>query len=767
MAKTAQEVFSEKSSKKININEERISYLERLHKITHLIHAADNLDEILLHIKDSILSLFDAERITIYIVDKLKNEIYSKIKTGAVPTEIRVTINKQSIVGYVASTGASLSINDAYNASELKAIYPDLQFDQSWDKRTGYRTRQILAQPLMYERSLVGVIQIINKKSDDNITQQDRRSLQEIAEVLGLAFYNYQKRMVQYKNKFDYLLIQNLITRSDLKKAIEESRESKSDILEILLNVYKINKSDIGKSLSAYFHVKFFEYDDSYNPPKGLLDYVNMKNPAKFMRYNGWVPYKQENERILIICEDPANESKISDIQRLMGNIQFDFMVGLRRDIVRLIDKITGTAIETVEKIDSIPENKKVAPSPDETDEYDSGIIKFVNKMVLDAYNEGASDIHIETYPGKQNTIIRFRKDGDCYNYQEIPHEWKKALISRIKIISNLNIAERRLPQDGKIKFRHGKKSIELRVVTVPTFGGNEDAVLRILAAQEALPVNKLNLSPFNKNCFLDVLKKPYGIFLVAGPTGSGKTTTLHSALGHINRPERKIWTVEDPVEITQKGLRQVQVNPAIDFTFTAALRTFLRADPDVIMIGEMRDPETASMGIGASLTGHLVFSTLHTNSASETVTRLIDLGIDPYNFADALIGILAQRLVKTLCPSCKGKCHPDSKNIDDIIKEYGKEAWLEIKDSVDFNSMRIPKGCSKCNFTGFKGRTGLHEMLVINPEIKRLIQRKATVDEIRDSAIKHGMKTLKQDGIWKVLRGDTTIEKVRSVCSI
>ena len=756
-----------------------ISVPERIQRITHLIDSFDNFDEILLHIKDPIVSLFDAERMTIFFIDETNGEVFSKIKTGAAPNEIRVIVNKQSIVGYVASTGACLSINNAYDQNELKAIYPDLNFDKSWDKRSKYHTKQILAYPLMYQNSLFGVIQIINKKSSEQITHLDRANLHKISRLIAQAFYVNSKMMNKYKSKFDYLISKYIISQSDLNKALAEARKRKCDIADVLIEDYKINKSLICKSFSVYFKVKYLEYDNSYTPPEELLSYIKMKNPIKFMRHNGWVPYKKENERILIVCDDPTNERKISEIQLVLGDTQFDFMVGLRRDIVRLIDKLTAQPIinkltvqpkksfNHVESELKVTKENSFQEEIKEIDENDSLIARHVNQIITQACSKGASDIHVETCPGKQNTIIRLREDGDCYLYKEIPANWKKAFVSRIKIMANLNIAERRLPQDGKIQLSIKGKKIELRVATIPTHGGNEDVVMRILADQEPIPLDKLNLSPWNYQLFLDSVNKPHGIFLVVGPTGSGKTTTLHSALNHINKPELKIWTAEDPVEITQKGLRQVQINPNIDLTFSTALRAFLRADPDVIMIGEMRDHETANICIGASLTGHFVFSTLHTNSAAETITRLIDLGIDTLNVGDALQGVLAQRLTKTLCPFCKENYRPSKSEIDELGSQYGEKFMPELQETFESNSMCKPRGCPRCDNSGFKGRTGIHEILVVNQEIKKLIQKKAPAEQIRESAIKNGMRTLKQDGIWKVLKGDTTFDRIRAVCSV
>jgi type II secretory ATPase GspE/PulE/Tfp pilus assembly ATPase PilB-like protein len=351
--------------------------------------------------------------------------------------------------------------------------------------------------------------------------------------------------------------------------------------------------------------------------------------------------------------------------------------------------------------------------------------------------------------------------------YQSVPFNYRSAIVSRIKIMSNLDITERRIPQDGKIKFKRLRgNDIELRVATIPTQGRVEDVVMRILAKGETMPIEEMALSPYNFDNTLKLLEKPYGMVLVVGPTGSGKTTTLHAALHHINKPERKIWTAEDPVEITQYGLRQVQINPKIGFDFAHAMRAFLRADPDVIMVGEMRDYETAKTGVEASLTGHLVFSTLHTNSAPETIVRLLDMGIDPLNFADSLLGILAQRLVKTLCKSCREAYHPEKKEYDEIVEHYGPELFetLNMPYNDDFKLYRS-KGCEKCNQTGYKGRMGIHELLVATDSIKDLIQKHATVEELRDVAISQGMTTLLQDGIIKSINGYTDFNQVRRVC--
>ena len=377
--------------------------------------------------------------------------------------------------------------------------------------------------------------------------------------------------------------------------------------------------------------------------------------------------------------------------------------------------------------------------------EESSAVVKLVNKIIIDSFHSNVSDIHIEPQPGKDDVKVRTRIDGSCQLYpMAIPYSYRSAMASRIKIMAGLDIAERRKPQDGKIPFKkYGALDIELRVATVPTQGGMEDIVMRILAAGEPIPFDNLGFSKFNGEKFREIINQPYGIIFVCGPTGSGKTTTLHSALKIINTVDRKIWTAEDPVEITQKGLRQVQMQPKIGLNFAAAMRAFLRADPDVIMVGEMRDKETTSIGIEASLTGHLVFSTLHTNSAPESITRLLDMGMDPFNFADAVLGIMAQRLLRTLCKDCKKPYTPDQEEFDTLVREYGQDYFeKDIGITRKEATLYKPEGCAKCNNTGYRGRMGIHELLLGTDEQKKLIQTQARVKELQTQAIRAKTKT-------------------------
>jgi len=743
-------------------------YRARLQAIGNKIYATTNLDEILIDLKDEISQLFEAERLTVYVVDGIRRQLVSRYKTGSEINEIRIPVSTTSISGYAASRHKLLNIRNAYDDEEIRAIDSNLEFDKSWDKKTGFTTRQVLACPIIFQKYMLGVIQLINRKNDNAFDQRDEAAVRELAKILGISLYK-QRRMARARtSKFEYLLENNILTRKELERAVIEAGNTRQPIETILMKDYKIPKSEIGKSLSKYYKVPFVEYNSNAPIPGDIL--VGLKIP--FLKNNVWVPLRMEDDKIVIAIDNPNDLQKIDEIKPLFPGHALMFYVALKQDILDFISLFTQDEKELAAIDDILSQLQDEAHEIEEAEsvvtEEDSAVVQLVNKIILDAYARNASDIHIEPYPGKENAHVRIRVDGQCQLYQSIPYSYRNAMVSRIKIMSDLDIAERRKPQDGKIKFKkYGGKDIELRVATVPTQGGLEDVVMRILAAGEPIPLDKMGFSEKNYKNFIEAVTNPYGIIFVCGPTGSGKTTTLHSALAHINHTETKIWTAEDPVEITQKGLRQVQVQPRIGFDFAAAMRAFLRADPDVIMVGEMRDRETTQIGIEASLTGHLVFSTLHTNSAPESITRLLDMGMDPFNFADAVLCILAQRLVRTLCKKCKEAYHPSREEFDELVREYGEEDFKRNLNMSWSNELTLYRanGCDACNGSGYKGRMGIHELLMGTDEVKKLIQNSARMEEIRAQAINDGMTTLKQDGIEKVLSGHCDLIEVRRVC--
>jgi type II secretory ATPase GspE/PulE/Tfp pilus assembly ATPase PilB-like protein len=576
-------------------------------------------------------------------------------------------------------------------------------------------------------------------------------------------------------SKYDYLLRERMVTTDQLQKAFGLAKKSNRSVEHVLIETFKIKKEAIGKSFSLFYGCKFRAFDPTVPAPFELL--ANLKKA--FLLNELWIPMSWSKEGIEVLVDDPRNLNKTDNIKALLKTAKISVSVAIREDIQAFIghffDKDRGADAapppeEVTDDVD-IPditfEEEKEETTVEEADESSSQVVKLVDQVIIAAYRKNASDIHIEPSVVTKATSIRFRLDGVCQEYMKIPNAMVRGVVSRIKIMSNLDIAERRLPQDGKIKFRRkGVPPFEMRVATLPTAGGFEDVVLRILASSGALKVDEMGLTERNIRVIKAIVQKPYGLILAVGPTGSGKTTTLHGLLGHINKPGVKIWTAEDPIEITQQGLRQVEVKPKIGLDFARVMRAFLRADPDVIMIGEMRDEETASIGIEASLTGHLVFSTLHTNSAPETITRLLDMGLNALNFSDAFLGVLAQRLTRRLCANCRKEHLLTREEFDGVVQNYGSE-WFG-RTAIEYaEGIKIykPAGCENCSNTGYRGRMGIHELMEGTPEVKLLIKKQANTEEIQRIALEQGMATLKQDGIGKVFKGLTDMSEVRRVC--
>ncbi|MDP1901107.1 MAG: ATPase, T2SS/T4P/T4SS family [Rubrivivax sp.] len=598
------------------------------------------------------------------------------------------------------------------------------------------------------------------------------------------------------------LLALGFITETQLKDALVLQRADRSVPLgELLVRKGLVSRTDLQMALArkmGYPLVDVLQYPADAEAVARLPYTVATRVPA--------LPLMLRGGRLVVAVEDPGHRGQIDELEFaaqckvvpvlaragvLLGAIDRAYeKVGAATFSLRPWDE-SGTPIdfEPDDASKLLASMERVESHVDEDEDNageqsDNTLVRLINSMIQEAHSQGVSDIHIECPPGREKVRIRFRKDGQLHPYLDLPTSYRKAIIARLKIMCELDISEKRKPQDGKINFAKFVPGVrlELRVATIPTQNNLEDAVLRLLASTKPLPLDSLGLSPRNLEHFKAAAQRPYGMLLCVGPTGSGKTTTLHSVLGCINTPERKIWTAEDPIEITQSGLRQVQVNPRIDWTFAKALRAFLRADPDVIMVGEIRDQETAQVAIEASLTGHLVLSTLHTNSAPETVTRLLDMGMDPFNFADALLGVLAQRLVRRLCPQCRVARESSAQEEDELLHDYLHAlAGVEHAPSADDvladwrqrfggeNGQGGPLmryhavGCGHCAQTGLRGRAGIHELMMVSRGLRHLIQTGTRADDLQRHALGEGMRTLRQDGIEKVLAGVTTIEEVRA----
>jgi type II secretory ATPase GspE/PulE/Tfp pilus assembly ATPase PilB-like protein len=775
-----------------SINESAFS--KNLQIVVNKIQAANDIDEIMLEVSKDICTLLDADRFTIYSLSDDKSFFVSRVKTGFDSfQDLKLAVTENSIIGYAALQKRIVNIADVYDKSELKKFNPLLVFSNEVDKRTGYRTKQMLAVPILNadSRELVGVVQVINNRRNESFTAVIVEGVEEICRMLAMAFRQRQKPAQLLKSKYDYLIFDALISAAELELATRSARKKGCDVEDVLIEEFQISLPLIGKALASFFQVKYEPFKVDRIKPIDLLR--NLKKD--YVESNSLLPIDETKDGLVILTLDPERIKSQRIANTIFPKHKIIYAVTTQREFNATIEQfyggstdeigtgdinemLTNLGAEDIEEAGSEMEESSAAT--------DNELVKLVNKIIIDAYKMGVSDIHIEPYSGKEKTKIRFRKDGSLMSYIEIPAGYRNSLVTRIKIMCDMDISEKRKPQDGKIKFRKfAPLDIELRVATLPSAGGVEDVVMRILAAGEPIPLEKMGFTEHNLEELKKIISKPYGLFFVCGPTGSGKTTTLHSVLKYLNRDDTKIWTAEDPVEITQRGLRQVQINVKAGLTFPVIMRSFLRADPDIIMVGEMRDKETTSIGIEASLTGHLVLATLHTNSAPESVIRLLDMGMDPFNFSDALLGVLAQRLAKRLC-KCKQPHIADESEIQALLMEYCGElknidrfkadpeaAYQEIqqqwiKQYGDENgriTLYKAVGCDDCVGTGYSGRVGLHELMTATDALKKNVQERARVADMLVTALGDGMRTLKQDGIEKVLQGITDIHQVRVVC--
>ncbi|RKY40717.1 MAG: type II secretion system protein GspE [Candidatus Omnitrophota bacterium] len=537
------------------------------------------------------------------------------------------------------------------------------------------------------------------------------------------------------------LLEERLLTLEELKKAIEESKKIKRPLEKIILDMHLVEKHALYKIVAKRMGAEYKSLDNLEVSEELLNIY-----PEDLARSTKSVPLYIENDILHIAMEDPQDVSLIDQIQ-LFTNYPLEVYFSSSFEIEEAINRIYKKREDIFTQLEElrIEEGKPLSET--------TSIVKIVDLIIAQAARDRASDIHIE--PEENVTRLRFSIDGVLHELPPPPKEWEAAMISRIKVLAGMDIAESRIPQDGHFQMKVDDKVIDFRVSTLPTIHG-ENVVLRLLdTASITIGLERLGFTTYEDlKRYEDLIKKPYGIILSTGPTGCGKTTTLYSALMRINTPDRNIITLEDPVEYRLGLIRQVQVNPKAGITFANGLRAILRQDPDVIMVGEIRDLETARMAVQAALTGHLVFSTLHTNDAPSAVARLVDMGVENFLVAASLIGIMAQRLVRVICPNCKEAYQPSKA----VLKRWG----LEGKENVVVYRGR---GCPECKGTGFRGRTGMFELMVVDDELREMINQAASTVALRKKAQEKGMQLLWEDGREKVLRGITTFEEVARVC--
>ncbi|MBN2325215.1 MAG: type II secretion system ATPase GspE [Spirochaetes bacterium] len=547
------------------------------------------------------------------------------------------------------------------------------------------------------------------------------------------------------------------LEQEDLESVLIAQKNTSLRLGEFLLQRGAITEDDLLTALS-------YQLGIGYHPDllKDSGAVLSSNLPHGFIRRNNIVILKETDDTIEIATNDASQTAALENIKSMTGK-EVVIVLAKKLDILRIADLLAGEESESADKvIEGLQTDREDITILGETEETEQDvldlaneapIIKLVNLMITEALKERASDIHVE--PSEEGITIRYRIDGILYNALSPPKRYQQAIVSRVKIMANMNIAENRLPQDGRIKVKYGTSDVDIRVSTIPSVVG-ERVVMRLLVKDDRrFDLNKLGMDERFLKSFREMLNIPHGIVIVSGPTGSGKTTTLYAAIREINTPEKNIITIEDPVEYRIKGISQIQINPKINLTFAAGLRSILRQDPEVIMVGEIRDRETAEIAIQAAMTGHLVFSTVHTNDAASAVVRLLDMGVEPYLIASTATGLLSQRLVRVLCPSCKKPAQ-----IDSAVLRHEGIAPGRFKGKKVF----APEGCQKCNDTGFFDRIGIYEMIKVDENVRKLIVDRRDASYIRERCSGMGMRTMQEDGLDKVAAGLTSIEEVLRV---
>ncbi|MDR3502186.1 MAG: ATPase, T2SS/T4P/T4SS family [Legionella sp.] len=769
-----------------------------LQSLLEVIQQAPDIRSIKRTLYKQILDVFQVEMAAIFLVDIRKQELVSWILLPGDSLEKIVTpIGTNSIIGYVALKKQPVNLRNPYDFRELRRIDSELNFSDSYDKKVNIRSKQILAIPIVHNNTLMGVFELINKRNDTDFTYQDQNKVNEFAGVLAAAFFTYSIFGKQTPPKYESLLAQKLLSRKELEQGLAKATELGEDPETVLMNNFQIPRLKMGKLLAHFYSTSFVDLEKVDNIPKKLIQRKNID----YFEKEELVPLSLNDEKLIVAVKNIEDQTLTSTIREQVSGVnQVELVFAFQGDIrsfwkrtrARYFSSSNGVSEERLPSFDTSlfdlleankPQEKvkekrvtvverRVKPEKCEENNDDINeppVVQLVNEIIEGGYSSQTSDIHIEPYGLEENGEVRYRIDGVCSNALKIPQQYVRQVIDRIKSLASLKRAERTRPQDGKIKFTTSEgKEIELRVATIPTVNSNEDIVLRILPTSKPLPLlDKLMpsrlLAPFK-----EIIEQEQGIILVVGPNASGKTTTLHSVLNHLNTPEKKIWTAEYPLEIKQYRIRQVQVDPLMNYTFADALRVFLRADPDVIMIGDMQDLQTAVIAIDAALNGHLLLSSLPANSAAEGIIHCLNIGLDPLHLAAALHGVLAQRLVRTLCEHCKEPYHPERAEYDRLFESYGISFFdhINVMYSDDLVFHRA-NGCHICNDSGYHGRTGLFELLVVNPIIRKLIMKRAPLSEILEEAMINDMTLLLQEGIQLVFKGTIDSKELMSVCPL
>ena len=625
-----------------------------------------------------------------------------------------------------------------FDGDEVEVVVSDMRHRQAVEQIIGRPTRFVLTTPAAWEelfnRAYPG-----HGRLGESLVQEgklDRESLREALKV--------QERMGKARPLGEVLVELGYVAPEDVEEALKKQRAGGGRLEDTLVQSGKINPEMLAQSLAIQLGYDYI--DPLEDPPDpSVLPMVSENTVRRYVVF----PHHLEGDSLVVLMKDPRNIWAIDDL-RVFTKHDIIPAVATEEAIIKLIERHYGGSGDLDELTRELSKQQRTVEEEVSTDLSDNAVVRLVNTIIRDAYLQEASDIHIE--PREHDVIVRIRVDGSLREYKRLPKSAGPAIASRVKIMGHLDIAERRLPQDGRVRFKDRSIDIDLRLSTLPTVYG-EKSVMRLLRKAADIPeIEGLGFAPDIFERFQDVISKPYGIFLITGPTGSGKSFTSFSILKRVATPDKNTTTIEDPVEYEIPGINQTQVNEQAGLTFARALRSFLRQDPDIIMVGEIRDSETAQIATEAALTGHLVIATLHTNDAAGAITRLDEMGVELFNISASLVGVLAQRLVRRVCDHCKVEVEPDPS----VLRRLG----LTEKD-MKGKTLYRGVGCERCNGTGYKGRYAIHELMVVDDDIRKAIVEGKSATEIKELARKKGMKTLREDGIYKAMQGITTLEEV------
>ncbi len=754
-----------------------------LKELGEKILAAKNIDAILIDLKEDIINYFEAERITIYVVDGTTKELVSRFMSKSEIAEIRIPISRKSIAGYAALNQKILNIADVNDKTELQQIGEGLEFDKRWDDRTGFTTRQVLAVPIIIRNYLMGVMEVMNRKNGGVFTPEDEQMALELARMIGVNLFNRKKSVSASGAEFGYLVRQMVLSHNDLSKAVSESVKTGRPPENVLMEHYGVSKVLIGESLADYYHVPFVEFDPFAPVPHSLLKGLK----TRFLKKSLWVPIRQEKNAAFVAIDDPYDLWRVDEIRAVFPNMTLYLNVALKSDILAFIDHFTAVmeedenakplspaeqfAVEE-EGVDTeesfLPEEENAAPGkaePTGAVDLHSAVANLFHSLVTEALASNASDIHVEPNPGNRNSVVRFRIDGRLTVYATYPEHVTIELISRIKRMAGLDVSAHKTPQNGKIHWKSpDDRRIALLTTAIPVLGDTEALSVKIAVQRRAAKLQDCGFSPGIYEKAVKHIEKPYGLILTAGAAASGKNNTLHSIVAHINTIDTKIWTIEDPIEIEHKTVSQVRLRRNQGFGYPEALKFVLQADPDAVMIGNIKDEKTAAMAVEAALSGKRVLGSVFADDTPDCITKFLEMRINSWNLSNALSCILAQRLARMLCPRCKRPKHPDREEYDDLVREYGVEDFQKGPDipySKDL-TLYTPEGCDACRHTGYQGRTAIFEFMPVDDEMKRMIKMKLGPEDLRWQAMRSGMTTLKQEGILKVFNGITDMAEIR-----